>query len=170
MLSTTACDGPVGPDADCFERDVTEEFENPFIRYSCEVERPCEGLQLRCPGSDEAVDCGPDEAIVQDSGPLMCILDALAEGEHGHYSWSTTADADPGWASRGRNLWARGGKGYFASDHTIDLGTEIDGVRYVKLRSRSEFAACRDATTDPERLRCLMDPFTKVIGVVIEPG
>ena len=160
----------VGPDADCFERTEDEEFGNPRISNTCEWEYPCDGLNLECPGHEEAVDCGPDEASVQNPEALTCILDALAEGKRGAFSWSTTAASNPGWARRRHELWTRGGKAYYASAHFVDLDVDIDGVRYVKLRSRGAFARCRDASSTPDRLRCLMDPWTEVLGVVIPRG
>jgi len=166
LLTLSGCED-VGPDAGCFEREVEEEFDNPYIRNTCDYASPCERLELLCPGSDESVDCGPDEAIVENPEALECILDVLAEGESGLVSWSATAAEDRGWAHRSRRLWTRGSKGYFASSHQVDLSVDIDGVRYVKLRSRSSFAECRDANTNAGKLRCVMDPWTEVLGVVI---
>ena len=123
LVALPGCE-EVGPDADCFERSEDEEFGNPHISNHCEWESPCESLSLECPGSDEAVDCGPEDARVQNPDALTCILDALAEGERGAYSWSSTAAEDRGWASRQRRLWSRGGTAYFASSHRIDLGDD----------------------------------------------
>ncbi len=159
----------LGPAAHCFEAYEDDEFGNPYIRNTCEYETPCDDVTLLCPGNDESVDCGPDTAIVEDPDALQCMLDGLARGEDGVYFVSRTAEAEPGWAVRSQSLWTRGKKGYFVSGHIVDLGRTSGGVRYVELRPRRHFAACRDAATAPEQLRCVLDPWREVLGVVIEP-
>lgn len=170
VLASLAGCGEVGPDSDCFERSTSEEFDNVSIRNTCSPKRLCESLQLQCPGYDEAVDCGPSEASVENHEALTCILDALADGENGELSWSTTAQDDPGWAVRSHRLWTVGANAYYAGSHRVDLGVRVDGVRFVKLRSRGAFANCRDESTDAKRLECVMDPWREVLGVVLEPG
>lgn len=168
LASVAGCE-EVGPDSDCFERRTTEEFGNVSIHNTCSPMRLCESLSLQCPGADEEVDCGPADASVETPEALTCILDVLAQGENGHVSWGTTSQDSPA-VARSHDLWIVGKNAYYASRHVVDLNVEVDGVRFVQLRSRRDFANCRDESTNAKRLKCVMDPWTEVLGVVLEPG
>lgn len=170
MLPGCADEAGADGDAACFEWSAVEDIGSVYLSNTCEYERPCEHLSLRCPGTSEAVDCDLSDAVIENPEALLCILDALAEEEEGAFSWSATADDDPGWAERTHRLWTRGGRTYHASNHNVDLSTDADGVREVQLRPPSDFAACRDKETDAERIACLMDPWTEVLEVVLPPN
>ena len=162
----TGCAEETG-DADCFEWAVAEDIGAVYAVNTCSFERPCDDLEFLCPGTDPAVDCEFSEAKIENPEALTCILDALAQEEEGAYTWSSTAEDDQGWANRSHDIWTRGGSSYYSMEHSVDLSVDSDGVLEVRLRPAADFAACRDAGTDTERLECLTNPWSEVVGVVL---
>ena len=148
--TAAACGAGGIDDCCCFE--VDGDADHPILGIACMAgDAPCEAPQALCP--DAQTQCAVADLQVTSAEGLECILERLASGEAGLFTWGVAAEN--GISGSSHNLFVQADGTAFVSTYAYDDVSYIYGaVERRALQAASFFSDCV-AKADNERFDCL---------------
>lgn len=162
--TSTADDSSGGtplPACDCVEG------SEDFVELVCDVEEPCDVVEVRC-AIEPLTDCELTDLTVVDPSVLECYHDALVAGTPGMLRWELPYTLDPGaMGQRSEIIVIEGRQAITLHESWGAPVYEYSDVAVVELRAAEHFDGCMEMGSPEEQFRCLFDATEAVAGVCV---
>lgn len=153
--------GAPEPACDCVEG------SEDFVDLVCDVEEPCEVVEVAC-AIEPLTDCELTDLTVVEPSVLECYHDALVAGTPGMLRWELPYGLDPGVMGQRTLLIVTEGRQAITWHESWGAPVyEFSDVAVVELRTPEHFDGCMGLGSAEEQFRCLFDATEEVAGVCV---